>query len=177
MRISRKSKIAFHILLDIAAHTAVGKAISITHISRRHLLSHSYLELIFSQLKSAGLIKSHRGPGGGYSLAKKPEEVSFYDVKSLLEKEENVRQDLGVFLWTDLERHMKIQMQAINLSEALKKSSIVIEDGAKSIRFSKPSIKLPKMSIPRKSHKDRNHSEKILGPNSVFTFGNYLKRI
>ena len=177
MRISRKSKIAFHILLDIAAHTAVGKAISISHISRRHSLSHSYLELIFGQLKSAGLIKSHRGPGGGYSLARKPAEVSFYDVKTLLEKEESVRQDLGVLLWTDLERHMKIQMQAINLSEALKKSFIVIEGSAKAISFSKPSIKLPKICIPKKSNKDINNTKKILGPNSVFTFGKYLKEI
>jgi Rrf2 family iron-sulfur cluster assembly transcriptional regulator len=177
MRISRKSKIAFQILLDVAAHTAAGRAISIPHISRRHSLSHSYLDLIFSQLKAAGLIKSHRGPGGGYSLAKKPEDISFYDVKCFMEKEETVRQDLGVFLWEDLEKHMKIQMLGINLSNTLKKSSINIDADAKVISFVKPSIKLPKISIPKKSKKVSNNNKKILGPNSVFAFGNYLKGI
>ena len=177
MRISRKSKIAFQILLDIAAHTAAGKSISIPHVSRRHALSHSYLELIFSQLKSAGFIKSHHGPGGGYSLARKPEDISFYDVKFLIEKEESIREDLGVFLWEDLEKYMKIQMQSINLSQALKKSSIFIEESAKAISISKTSRNLPKICMPIKLKKDGNNNKKILGPNSVFAFGNYLKGI
>jgi Rrf2 family transcriptional regulator, iron-sulfur cluster assembly transcription factor len=177
MRISRKSKIAFHVLLDIAAHTAVGKAISISHISKRHSLSHSYLELIFSQLKAARFIKSHRGPRGGYSLAKKVEDISFYDVMCLFDKSELTRQDLGVFLWADLEKYMKIQTQSINLAEALKKSSIAIEESAKAIGFSKLSIKLPKVFTAEKPNKDISGAKKILGPNSVFVFGNYLKGI
>ena len=80
-------------------------------------------------------------------------------------------------LWEDLEKHMKIQMQEINLSNALKKSSINIEGDAKVIGFTKPSIKLPKISIPKKSKKVSNNNKKILGPNSVFAFGNYLKGI
>ena len=177
MRISRKSKIAFQILLDIAAHSAVGKVITISQLSSRHSLSHSYLELIFSQLKSAQLIRSHRGPGGGYSLGRNPQDISFYDVVTILEKPESVCQDLGVFLWEGLANHMNTQMKCINLSEALKRSSIVIEKNAKSINLLKACIKLPKVSISKKIKKDSMKTKQQLGPNSVFMFGNYLKGI
>ena len=176
MRISRKSKIAFHVLLDIAAHTAVGKTISISHISKRHSLSHSYLEIIFSQLKSAQLIKSHRGPKGGYSLAKKAEDISLYEVTCIFDKSDFTRQDLGVSLWMDLESYMKTQMQSIQLSEALKNSSISIEESSRAISFSKLSMKLPKVVFAKeKFNKNKSVAQKILGPNSVFVFANYLK--
>ena len=151
MRISRKSKIAFHVLLDIAAHTAAGKTISISHISKRHSLSHSYLEIIFSQLKSAQLIKSHRGPKGGYSLAKKAEDISLYEVTCLFDKSDFNRQDLGLSLWMDLGNYMKTQMQSIQLSEALKNSSISIEESSRAISFSKLSMKLPKVVSQKKN--------------------------
>ena len=93
MRIFSKSKIAFNILLDIAAHTAQGRAISVPLVCRRHQLSHSYLEVIFGQLRDAGFIRSHRGPGGGYSLAKKPEDISLYDVLSLMNGQEPLDED------------------------------------------------------------------------------------
>ena len=80
MRITTKCRIATDALLDIAAHTEKGYAISLPIVSKRLAVSHSYLELIFSSLKAAGLIHSHRGPGGGYSLAKKPETISIKDI-------------------------------------------------------------------------------------------------
>ena len=174
MRISGKSKIAFQILLDIAAHTAHGRAISIPIISRRHQLSHSYLEAIFSQLKSNGLIHSYRGPGGGYSLAKKPEDISLLDVVILMNDQESIREDLCADLWANLNSHMSIQMKGINLSEALKRSVINIEQSTKGFQLSKSS-KLLKDSTTLKPNKKLKIVKPRLGPNSVFAFGKYLK--
>jgi Rrf2 family iron-sulfur cluster assembly transcriptional regulator len=174
MRISSKSKIAFQILLDIAAHTAHGRAISIPVICRRHQLSHSYLENIFSQLKSNGLIRSHRGPGGGYSLAKKPEDISLLDVVILMNGQEPIREDLCTDLWANLNSHMSIQMKEINLSEALKRSVIDVEQSTKGFQLSKSS-KLSKESATPNPKKKMKIVKPRLGPNSVFAFGKYLK--
>jgi hypothetical protein len=83
---------------------------------------------------------------------------------------------LGVSLWMDLESYMKTQMQSIQLSEALKNSSISIEESSRSISFSKLSMKLPKVILVKeKFNKNKSVAQKILGPNSVFVFANYLK--
>jgi Rrf2 family iron-sulfur cluster assembly transcriptional regulator len=174
MRLSRKSKITFQVLLDIAAHTAVGRAISIPHICRRHLLSHSYIEQIFTQLKLVGMIRSHRGPGGGYSLAQEPRDISLYGVVCLLDGKESVREDLAAALWTGLEQHMNLQMQKITLFEALQRSTIVIEQSTKGISFPDLAV-VPRVSAQVKPKKEIKRRKPRLGPNSVFAFGSYLK--
>ena len=174
MRISSKSKIAFQILLDIAAHTAHGRAISIPLMCQRHKLSHSYLETIFSQLRVAGMIRSHRGPGGGYSLSKESKDISLYDVVCLMGGNESAREDLGSIFWSDLDKHMSIQMQQMTLSEALQKSLITIEQSTKGFNHVKPSPSTQVLAAPQKK-KELKKTKPRLGPNSVFAFGNYLK--
>jgi len=95
MRISSKSKIAFHVLLDIVAHTSQKRAISMSLICRRHGLSRSYLEVIFSQLKVSGMIQSHRGSGGGYSLALDAEKITLHDVVVLMNDHQTICEDLS----------------------------------------------------------------------------------
>jgi Rrf2 family iron-sulfur cluster assembly transcriptional regulator len=174
MRISSKSKIAFQILLDIAAHTAHGRAISIPLMCQRHKLSHSYLETIFSQLRVAGMIKSHRGPGGGYSLSKESKDISLYDVVCLMGGNESAREDLGSIFWSDLDKHMSIQMQQMTLSESLQNSFITIEQGTKGFNHAKPIQVTQAVAAPQKK-KELKKTKPRLGPNSVFAFGNYLK--
>ena len=174
MRISSKSKIAFQILLDIAAHTAHGRAISIPLMCHRHKLSHSYLETIFSQLRVAGMIRSHRGPGGGYSLSKESTDISLYDVVCLMGGNESTREDLGSIFWSDLDKHMSIQMQQMTLSEALQRSFITIEQGTKGFNPVKPTQAPLVVAAPQKKQ-ELKKAKPRLGPNSVFAFGNYLK--
>ena len=47
-----------------------GKPISLAEVSERQQISLSYLEQLFARLRKAGLVKSARGPGGGYVLAR-----------------------------------------------------------------------------------------------------------
>jgi Rrf2 family protein len=54
-------------------------------ISERQAIPARYLEQIFQRLRRAGLILSKRGPGGGYTLARAPEEISLREIIEALE--------------------------------------------------------------------------------------------
>ncbi|MBW6511662.1 MAG: Rrf2 family transcriptional regulator [Desulfuromonadaceae bacterium] len=79
MKFSTKSRYGLRALFDMAYHSGTLPA-QIKDISRRQNISPRYLEQIFQDLKKAGLLNSRRGPQGGYSLAKKPQEISVRDI-------------------------------------------------------------------------------------------------
>ncbi len=178
MRISSKSKIAFNILLDIAAHTKQGYAISMPLISQRQGLSLSYLELIFAALKAAGMIQSHRGPGGGYSLLANPENVSLKDVVNIIDGEQAPGKELGAELWTDLQVFMLEKMSEITLAKMLQESVIKIEPSTKGLPCMKPQARLKASTKLSEKSIKKPQAKKIkpqLGPNSIFSFGKYLR--
>ena len=79
MKLSTKSRYGLRALFDMAYHSGNLPA-QIKDISRRQQISPRYLEQIFQDLKSAGLLKSKRGPQGGYTLTKKPGDITVLDV-------------------------------------------------------------------------------------------------
>lgn len=173
MRITTKCKIAVDDLLDIAAHTEKAYAISLPIMSKRLAVSHSYPELIFSSLKGAGLIHSHLGHGGGYSLAKNPEGITIKDIFDATDNLQPLLDGPGAQLWANLEAHMQNQMAEIMLSHILANTAIHIELNLECLEFrleKTQKTKAAKVSAETKSSKVR-HS---LGPNSVFSFGKYL---
>lgn len=84
MKLSTKSRYGLRAIFDMAYHSGNLPA-QIKDISRRQNISPRYLEQIFQDLKKAGLLKSRRGPQGGYTLARKPEEIT---VKQIIEAAE-----------------------------------------------------------------------------------------
>lgn len=66
-------------MVDIAAHTE-GKPIALADVAERQEISLSYLEQLFSKLRHGGLVKSVRGPGGGYLLAHTAAETRIADI-------------------------------------------------------------------------------------------------
>lgn len=72
MRLSTKGRYAVMAMTDLALNARAGgsRPISLSEISERQQISLSYLEQLFARLRKAGLVKSARGPGGGYSLAR-----------------------------------------------------------------------------------------------------------
>ena len=68
MRLSTKGRYAVMAMVDLAKH-GTGEPISLAEIAERQEISLSYLEQLFAKLRSANLVKSVRGPGGGYLLA------------------------------------------------------------------------------------------------------------
>jgi Rrf2 family protein len=79
MKISTQSRYGLRALFDIAYHSA-GLSTQVKDISARQAISPRYIEQIFQKLKKAGIIRSIRGPSGGYYLARKADEVSVGDI-------------------------------------------------------------------------------------------------
>ncbi len=64
--------------------------LSLKDISHRQSISLSYLEQLFCKLKNSGIVKSQRGPGGGYILHRKPNDISLFEIITAVE--ENIDQ-------------------------------------------------------------------------------------
>lgn len=84
MKISTKGRYGLRAMIDIAQYSEI-EPVSISSISARQDISERYLEQLMALLKKAGLIKSIRGAGGGYVLAKDVSEISVGDVLRALE--------------------------------------------------------------------------------------------
>lgn len=67
------------------AYNGGGEPVQIRVISQRQAIPSRYLEQIFQRLRRAGLIRSKRGPGGGYTLARPPSEISLREIVEALE--------------------------------------------------------------------------------------------
>jgi len=85
MRLTTKGRFAVTALLDMAIFGR-GKPVSLAEISGRESISVAYLEQLFGKLRRAGLVASVRGPGGGYLLARPPEEISAGDIVDVVEE-------------------------------------------------------------------------------------------
>ncbi len=66
-------------LADLALATS-SELVSLADISNRQHISLAYLEQLFAKLRRAGLVEAERGPGGGYRLAKRAEDIRVSDV-------------------------------------------------------------------------------------------------
>ncbi|WGM46874.1 HTH-type transcriptional regulator IscR [Brevundimonas sp. NIBR10] len=79
MRLSTKGRYAVMAMADLAKNglgsDGSARAVSLAEIATRQEISLSYLEQLFARLRKGGLVKSVRGPGGGYRLAKAPQET------------------------------------------------------------------------------------------------------
>lgn len=84
MKISTKGRYGLRALIDLAQYSEI-EPVSISSIASRQGISEGYLEQLMTLLKKAGLIKSIRGAGGGYVLAKDMSDISVGDVLRALE--------------------------------------------------------------------------------------------
>jgi Rrf2 family transcriptional regulator, iron-sulfur cluster assembly transcription factor len=79
MKISTQSRYGLRALIDLA-YNSDSYSTQVKEISARQSISPRYIEQIFQKLKKAGIIKSTRGPQGGYHLVRKPEEITVGDI-------------------------------------------------------------------------------------------------
>ena len=120
MKLTSKGRYAVMAMADLANNNA-NQPTSLTEISLRQGISISFLEQIFSKLKRNNLVKSSRGPFGGYFLTKSPEEIKLLSIiKAVDEKVKTVgcKKDskkgcngksikcITHNLWDDLESHI-----------------------------------------------------------------------
>lgn len=84
MRISTKGRYAVRLMLDLATNYS-GEPIRLKDVAKRQDVSDKYLEQIISTLNKAGYVRSVRGPMGGYSLQRPPEEYTIGMILRLTE--------------------------------------------------------------------------------------------
>jgi len=84
MKISSKGRYALRMMIDIAEHSS-GEWVPIKEISERQGISTKYLEQIVTSLTRAGLLRSGRGPQGGYMLARPSETYTAGEIVRAIE--------------------------------------------------------------------------------------------
>ncbi len=77
--ITTRSRYALRAMIDIARHGG-EKPVTTVAVAERQGVSAGYLERIVRGLAEAGLLSSRRGPGGGYRLARDPEDIRLIDI-------------------------------------------------------------------------------------------------
>ncbi len=79
MRLTTKGRYAVMAMVDLAGHGDAGP-VSLAEIAERQEISLSYLEQLFARLRQSGLVRSVRGPGGGYLLTHDKSETRIADI-------------------------------------------------------------------------------------------------
>ena len=79
MRLTSKGRYAVSAMVDLNKQRKNGPT-TLAAISERQFISLSYLEQLFRRLRENGLVRSVRGPGGGYLLAKDAVDISVADI-------------------------------------------------------------------------------------------------
>jgi Rrf2 family iron-sulfur cluster assembly transcriptional regulator len=172
MRLTTKGRFAVTAMMDLALRENRG-AVTLSAISARQQISLSYLEQMFSELRRAGLVESIRGPGGGYTLGRKPAAISVADIILAVETPRRTRrstaadnkpgQPMTSDVWDRLSSNLLEYMQAISLK------SLVAEQLAKGV--------VVEPAVARRSLFSRAKPRPfaVSAPNSVFALGKPLK--
>jgi len=79
MRLTTKGRYAVTAMLDLTL-TGHGRPVTAADIGRRQKIPLAYLEQLFNKLRHYRLVESVHGPGGGYCLARMPDEISVADI-------------------------------------------------------------------------------------------------
>ncbi len=85
MKISTKGRYGLRILLDIALYRVGDKPRMIREIANNQEISEKYISRLIIELRKAGFVRSVRGVNGGYTLTRKPEDISVLDVLETME--------------------------------------------------------------------------------------------
>ena len=85
MKVSTRGDYAARALLSLALHAETEGPTSVRDIAERTALPQPYLEQILLALKGAGLVRSKRGVGGGYVLARPPAEITLGEIVSAVD--------------------------------------------------------------------------------------------
>lgn len=135
MKLSTKGRYAVMAMVDLARH-AQDKSVSLSDIATRQEISLSYLEQLFARLRRAGLIRSARGPGGGYRLVKSSAETRVSEI--ILAVDEPIKAtrctEMGVVgcradrskclthdLWEELGNQIHNFLDSVSLDDVLKR--------------------------------------------------------
>ncbi len=85
VKVSTRGDYASRALLSLALHAEESGPTSVRDIAERTALPQPYLEQILLALKGAGIVRSKRGVGGGYTLARDPAQITLGEIVSAVD--------------------------------------------------------------------------------------------
>lgn len=135
MKLSTRGCYGLQAVLELALHYGGGPLL-MRAISEKHGLSRKYLHALLTSLKAAGLVRSVRGAGGGYVLAKAPADIPVSKVIQVLEGtlspaecvEDNAicarsKDCVALTLWTEVNRVIEEMLGSITIEDLLKRQA------------------------------------------------------
>ncbi len=174
MRITTRGQLDVSAMTDLALRQKM-RPVALSTISARQGTSHSYLEQLFGALRRAGLVDSTRGPGGGYTLARRVDQISVAEIILAVENlKSDDLQNLGAGqaaqvksmtgdLWSTFNLRVMEYLQSVTLqdlvAQQLEKGG-VMEDAAPAVP-----------AKPKLTPKPRPLMARVGVPNSVFALG------
>ena len=177
MRLTTRGKLAVTAVTDLALRSH-GQPVALPTISARQGISLSYLEDIFSALRRAGLVTSIRGPGGGYTLTRPPQELSVAEIVIASEKYMAHTPDkaadgtplppsgeMTAELWANFHSRVMEYLQSITVADLLAQQ----QAGSDGTRMSAVITPAAAPSRARGAVKTQLPAQNV--PNSVFALG------
>ena len=126
-----KGRYAVMAMADLALHSS-GRPVALAEIAARQDISLSYLEQLLAKLRKQGMVKSTRGPRGGYLLDKPPEEIRILDIIKAIEEPSRRRRrkngfpvdmttargwNLTATLWHELDERVEEFLSSVTLDD------------------------------------------------------------
>ncbi len=137
MKVSTRGDYASRALLSLALHADDPGPTSVKDVADRTGLPQPYLEQILLALKGAGLVRSKRGVGGGYVLARKPNEITLAQIVSAVDGPivagdfglphengacEHEGQCVLLAVWESVGEHMRKHLNSFTLEDMVKRA-------------------------------------------------------
>ncbi|MDE2416513.1 MAG: Fe-S cluster assembly transcriptional regulator IscR [Burkholderiales bacterium] len=177
MRLTTKGRFAVTAMIDLGLRQSSGP-VTLAAISQRQQISLSYLEQLFGKLRRNELVESTRGPGGGYTLARKASDITVADIIVSVDEPIDATQCGGKEnclgegnrcmthdLWASLNTRMVEFLESVSLQK------LVDDQLAKGVHVEdKPSVKRAIQAMPI------SKPIRINAPNSVFALGNAFSK-
>ncbi|MHB1711446.1 MAG: RrF2 family transcriptional regulator [Acidimicrobiales bacterium] len=137
MKVSTRGDYASRALLSLALHADRDGPTAVRDIAERTGLPQPYLEQILLALKGAGLVRSKRGVGGGYVLARSPEDITLSQIVSAVDGPivagdfglphedgacDHEGQCILLDVWADVGAHMRTFLDSFTLGDMVERS-------------------------------------------------------
>ena len=137
MKVSTRGDYASRALLSLALHPEQDRPTSVRDIADRTGLPQPYLEQILLALKGAGLVRSKRGVGGGYVLAREPGDITLGEIVSAVDGPivvgdfgephkagacDHEGQCVLLAIWADVGHHMREHLDSYTLADLVKRA-------------------------------------------------------
>jgi len=135
LKLTSKGRYAVTAMLDLAFHARSGP-VTLAEISKRQDISLSYLEQLFTRLRKQQLVRSTRGPGGGYSLNRSADQLVVAEIVAAVDETVDTtrcsgannchdgQQCLSHELWDDLSQQIYGFLSEISLQNLMEEGSI-----------------------------------------------------